>query len=100
MDPAEARKMRREQKDLSDEELEAKILAGFNTERAKIDVKEKYFAIFKEFLNAKQLEKVFTEQPSGQGGRPGGMGGPGMGGPGGPGGGFGGPGGGFGGPGF
>lgn len=103
MDPAEARKMRREQKDLSDEELEAKILAGFNTERAKIDVKEKYFAIFKEFLNAKQLEKVFTEQPFGQGGRPGGMGGPGgpgMGGPGGPGGGFGGPGGGFGGPGF
>ena len=89
MGPAEARKMRMEQKDLSDEELEAKILAGFTTERAKIDVKEKYFAIFKEFLNAKQLEKVFSDHPFDQGGRPGGMGGPGMGGPGG---GFGGPG--------
>lgn len=104
MDPAEARKARRDQRNLSDEELEAKILAGFATERAKVDVKEKYFAIFKEFLNAKQLDKVFNAEQfgPGQGGRPGGMGGPGMGGPGGPGGGFGGPGGpggGFGGPG-
>lgn len=99
MDPAEARKARREPKNLSDEEIEAKIIAGFSTERAKIDVKEKYFTIFKGFLNAKQLDKVFNYNPVAQRSQSG-MGGPGMGGPGMGGPGMGGPGGGFGGPGF
>lgn len=79
MDPADARKARREQADLSDEEIMAKIQAGFATERAKVEVKEKYFAVFKEYLNAKQLEKVFSNRGFSQGGHPG-MGNPGMGG--------------------
>lgn len=89
-DPAEARKARRDQmRNLSDEELEARILSGFAAERAKVDVKEKYFAVFKEYLNAKQIDKVFNFNPMAQRSAP--MGGaPGMGAPGG---GFGGPGG-------
>lgn len=43
----------------TDEQVEARIKAGFARERKAIDVKEEYYTKFREFLSAKQIEQVY-----------------------------------------
>lgn len=47
---------------LTDSEIIANIKSGFETEKKVAETKEKYFNKMKSFLNAKQLETVFSKQ--------------------------------------
>ena len=93
-------------KKMTDEEVEARILAGFDSERKTAELKESYYKKFRELMNPSLIQKMYGLEMRGMmpqggqgghgypqggpgGGRPSGMGG-GFGGPGGMGGGFGG----------
>lgn len=47
---------------LSDEQVEANILAGFAQSRAIVDVREKYYSEFRKTLSPQQIEKIFNEE--------------------------------------
>lgn len=58
----EAQPQRKERKTLTDEEVEKIIKGRFAQSRKMLDIREKYYDVFRKFLTPKQIQKVYDKE--------------------------------------